>query len=533
MQNILFLKAQYTSVFDLRTILFLFVAVIFYSYVKNKKLRKKKALIGYLFLCFVATVGHALNIRYKIQWFIPLELRYNVLEDLYMQARKPSLQPNVSRETLQLLANEFAVAHSEKLSTAQLRDKILFPKLKDLALNKSSISDSLLMDISEKINQLSDSEQKPLILVYLVESLRAIDIGYLQGRAKSLTPNFDQLAEKGVYFSNAWSASFVTRSGQEAVFCSYLSSVNHSLMQEHPELDYPCIMSGQSDWFTFWIHGGEKKFDNQAVFWQKQKISLLLDNTFFPESIPKGSWGFHDKKVIETGLDEVIPQVESGEKDLYLGMILSMTNHIPWDEPSDFDRSYMKTLARSRVHPSEVTVQYTDQSLATLTNKLKENHLWSSTVLVVLGDHGIIAPSLYSEVKTPHKFIQQSRIPILLSGGVVEDSLLKLGQINLEVSQPVSQIDVGAFLAYISAGNDEYIMGEPLLKTQRARPVIVDFGDEIFLPEVNKVFSKDELLSVLEQPMVNKNNLTAAYYLTFLQELNLWLYRGQLPTNKD
>ena len=421
-----------------------------------------------------AIIAHGLHNRYKIQWLVPETLQYNLFEGLIISLYTERKVAPLSPDEMRLLTESYLKSKKDDRTPAS--------RLANLHLqqHRPPLSGPLA-HLPARIQQASELGKKPLILLYLMESFRYYDAGIYGDPDASLTPAFDRLAAGGILFHNAWSVSNVTRGGQEAVWCGYLSAAGRSAMREGYHLPTRCIPSYRQSGLSFWMHGGDGHFDSQEWFWKEQGVHLTRSRRSLSDHLPRTGWGVGDLSLALKAAP-LIQELRSGTKEKILtGMILTVTNHIPWELPDDAPPQVLNAPFPGR-HLSEKTVYYADYALGRFVDLLKDLGLWKWTVMIIAGDHGIKVPALnpaFSEV-SPHAL--GARIGLLVSGGMAESTLLASDKPNHQY-QYCSQADIAGFIADLLQIRDFPSMGEGLFNTHRLKPILADFGHEIFFPE--------------------------------------------------
>lgn len=168
-----------------------------------KSLKKKKRKISLLMatILVAATIGHSVNIHWRVNWFIIEPLQTNYLETLYSNWRK---KPQIKR-----LSEDETKAFSEATGQKSL-----------LYAAESRQQNQFIEVIRQELVRRSRPGRPVIVGVILVESLREADTGPRPSDQLSLTPAIDSLQERGVKFTNFYSSGPVTRGGQESVWCS-------------------------------------------------------------------------------------------------------------------------------------------------------------------------------------------------------------------------------------------------------------------------------------------------------------------------
>lgn len=478
-----FIAAQMSSLFTLDVILLVCLGsflIYLVNFLKFETPSLKFLLIG----SAIALGLHVLHIKYKVQWFVHENLQLNVVENIVIKYMNQIFIYSLSEGELSLLKAKYSEYFSKESVS---------PKL--------ATTDDITDKIRTQWEKLVRDGEKPLFLFLLMEGQREIDRP-LYG------PELTSLSARGILFEHLYSTGTVTRGGQEAVFCGYPGSMKSSTMRNHPEIRLACIPK-LVDQSGFWIHGGMGLFDAQRIFWEKQGIKNLISQEDFSEEIPMTPWGISDLSLMKY----VVPKIQhltQENKNFSYGLVLTITNHVPWVLPSDAPQ-YLNDRLKVDPFPALTTSSYADLSIAKLVEALKAADIWRKIILVISGDHGHDTPS----EQTSSREERLTRVVGVISGGIVEQSVQPT-----VISTPVSQKDLGFFAAQLLKVD----LKAPLAQSpfsKRHLPVFSDLGDAIYFPE-SKVTVK---LKDIEKVGSRKTSeeLFAAWYQNLIQEWSLSL----------
>ena len=462
------------------------------------------------FLFFIGISLHTLHNHCKVQWFIPEGLQYNFIEGVVSRVIKTVNIPSLSQYDLSLLKDHYGKKTKQKndLSSFLLREQ------------KDKLQANLLpigKQLESNFSRLKLSGEKPLIIVYLMESARYYDMGAYGNMAESLSPQFDALTKNGILFHQIWSVSNVTRGGQEAVWCGYLSAIDRSLMKERQDIDYKCITDFPESGASFWHHGGEGRFDNQQWFWDKHRVQSTLSLSQLPEKLPKTGWGTGDLSLAHYSAKAIQSLSKTTHEDVITGMVLTVSNHIPWDIPSDAPTQKMNSFNFNGRHPSEKTVYYADFALGAFVSELKQSSLWEKSILIVTGDHGIRTTPLNPQFNNIPPDELNSRVPLLITGGITEHTARSFTKKDKQIYLARSQADIANFIAQLLGINGFKSMGEPLFAINRVTPIFSDLGTSVYFPVSQSSLSKRQLDTTSNTKVPQEQQLFYISLLHFLE----------------
>lgn len=474
---------------------------------------------GAIFAAVLVTlvILHNRNIHWRVQWFIPENLQVNLLEKLFTQLSKSKAIEPVSAAERERLLTLLRLPHGAQDFAGLMR------KVKENPAGP-------LHPISEKIHEhwqaSLTSQRKPLLAVVLLESLRPAETGYFAPGSPSLTPTLDKLAASSIVFTNAYSTGSVTRGGQEAVLCGHISSRDTSLMRYDAVAPIRCLSDllqkplpegGQVE--TFWHHGGNGLFDNQLSFWRKHGMQRIMTQDDFVKDAPQTSWGVGDITFLQKSAQELKERRETTSAAAQFGMLLTVSNHIPWDLPRDVIPWAMPAEAK---HLSYRTTAYTDHALRLFMDKLKADGLWDDALLIFASDHGNQVPAyqdIYPDRPTAVARLQ-SHINFIIAGGLAEKALRDLKLTSLRRDGLVSQVDISQFLADTLGLKDFSSMGENPFHDRRHLPVLSRLEQHLFDPQSQTLIDPSAWQSRPDEASTQEKERNLLFYRSYIDYIS-------------
>lgn len=199
------------------------------------------------------------------------------------------------------------------------------------------------------------SGAQPLLVAVLMESLRPSETGYATPERPSLTPRLDALAKTGIVFTRAYSVGSVTRAGQEAALCGYLSGRDTSLMRGLVTAKTTCLTDvlatrSPAKVTSFWLHGGDARFDGQVDFWKRHGVTTLMTGADFDAAAARTDWGIGDQTFFTAAAAHLLALKRGTSASAHVGIALSISNHIPWVVPADAPPTFRAPTGEA--HPS-------------------------------------------------------------------------------------------------------------------------------------------------------------------------------------
>jgi len=286
-------------------------------------------------------------------------------------------------------------------------------------------------------------------------------------------------------------------------------------MRNFDALPYRCITDELGDDVAakFWYHGGDGRFDGQEAFWLRHNIVDVMTMNSFPKETARTGWGVGDFSFFKEAAKKIQSMSQQPAK-FFVGMLLSVTNHIPWHLPKDAD------VESEADEPWLLTTSYSDQSVGALVEDLKRSNTWSSTLLIVLSDHGNKTKpysDLYLDSRNSNQLLQ-SHINLIMSGGIAEAALTNINSSSIVFDHVVSQADVAATLADLVELQDFLTMGKNLFDQGSDYPIMSQTEEGIYLPILDEFIPYSELNSKLT-PSDAPNWLYKFHYKAALEYL--------------
>lgn len=482
--------------------------------------------MGWLAMMVLMLLLHNRNLHYRVQWFIPDKLQVNPLERLYLEAARAKLPRRLTEEDLRELEGGHdgtAIGDDQTEHFHRLWRLSTTPPPSDTDMHPVAVS--MKKGFASRLRE----GRKPLLLIVLMESLRPSETGLFSHSRPSLTPHLDAFATDGIAFFNAFSTGVVTRGAQEAAFCGYLGSRDTSLMRGSVPFSLPCLSAhlqkSEQRGEYLWLHGGEGRFDSQLDFWRRQGVGQTLDVSDFPDDAPRTGWGVGDLTFLRESFARIARLHEETKADYLLGMLLTVSNHIPWQLPGDADG-----LARfpSYDHPSYLTTQYADLAFGELVARLKTSGLWRDTVIIVGSDHGNTVPaylSLYRESPRIETSLLKAHVNLAVGGGIVDEALRDQHLERLTITQTTSQAGIASFLAYLIGIDGTRFMADALFSSSPKLPVLADVEDGIFNATTKRLYAYDDVLRGDLHGYSPDDRRAALHYRAFLTLISEVVHR--------
>lgn len=299
----------------------------------------------------------------------------------------------------------------------------------------------------------------PNILVVILEGFGAVFVGSL-GAKGNITPNFDRLAEKGVFFTNCYANSYRTDRGVVSTLSGYPAFPVVSVMKLPAESrNLPSIARSLSreGYSTDFLYGGDINFTNMQSYLRSTGYAAITGDTHFSMKQRRThAWGVTDHIMFDYLFNEL--EKRAGRSAPWHTAFLTLASHEPWVVP--YDRIQGDKMANA--------MAYLDDCIGRFIAKLEKSRLWRNTLVILLPDHGKGYPAGLTEASP-----QRSRIPMLWLGGAVRGPR--------RVGTLCSQSDLAAtLLGQLGINHDEFRFSRDVLSDTYTYPTAFHTFDNGF-----------------------------------------------------
>ena len=322
-----------------------------------------------------------------------------------------------------------------------------------------------------------DSSKPKLNVVILMEESFGSEFWGCLGRAKSLTPEMDNLAtNEGILFTNIYASGNRTVRGFEGVLSSFPPLPGDSIVKRDHSDNVESIarVLKRDGYNSIFFYGGRGMFDSMKSYALNNGWDRFLEhnppfNDDFPHPNFSTIWGVSDEEVFARAIKEFRALNETGKP--FLGTVMSVSNHKPYTYPTGrIAEEPLPRASRNKV------VKYSDWCLGQFFQAAKKEAFWTNTIFVVVADHGA---RVYGSQTIP---IFSYEIPLVILGPAVVKSPTRVGQLgcSLDVAPTV--------LGLLGRPYDTLFFGRDLLKEQPAEGrVFINHNRDIGVMEHNRL----------------------------------------------
>ena len=259
--------------------------------------------------------------------------------------------------------------------------------------------------------------ERPNIVFWLIEGLRAEEVGAYGGTIPNLTPNFDRLAPQSVFFKRAYSVGSFTPEGELAMWYGVQASPYELLIRTRPAVKLYGLPEqlAKDGYDLLWMHPSQAEMYLSTRFYL-QRGFRVVDGRDFAPSLASTNWGYSDRALAKTFVSTMNRMPEP-----FAAMAVTVSNHHPFEVPDDavtrldmpidhpkvgyrdFVRGFQvgeHTLAR--LH----SIHYADEALGYLLSEASKQPWFKNTIFIIAGDHGAPTQPYGRKIENLHDYLE-------------------------------------------------------------------------------------------------------------------------------
>ena len=294
----------------------------------------------------------------------------------------------------------------------------------------------------------------PNIILILLEGCGG-EFTEIAGRT-DITPNLNQLAKEGIYFTNCYGNTWRTDRGTVCTWSGYPSFPTMSVMKiPAKSRTMPNIaktLAEERGYTTSFLYGGDINFTNMRSYLVTGGFQTLKWKKDYTSDEQKSAqWGVRDDITFES-----LYKMATTQQQPFLIGHLTLSSHQPWDVP---------------IHQLDDEVfnafYYLDQCIGRFIGKLRQTPVWKSTLVILLPDHGIP----YQNIHEGGKLV--NHIPMIWVGGAVKEPR--------RIEQVCNQTDLPAtLLGQLGLAHKQFAFSRDVLSTSYNKPFAINTYDDGF-----------------------------------------------------
>lgn len=282
----------------------------------------------------------------------------------------------------------------------------------NLAFLRSSeeTSVSSIMPTMRKFKQPNELAAPKNVVIVICESFSATLTGVIGQDERSYSPYFDSICKEGVLFTHCFSNGPRTQHGLVSVLSGFPSVIGSSLIRRRETNAFFTIADAlrPEGYETNFIHGGDVNYDDMDDYLKQGNFQHIYGVDDFDNWRFKNDWGVCDEDLFDFAFHKI-----SEAQKPHLTVILTMSNHLPFDIPPYYAESHPEVLD---FQDSKASYYYADYAFGTFMDKMKTLPDYENTLILRIADHG----EVYSQAD--HQF-RLFHIPALLLNGSRHDTV--------------------------------------------------------------------------------------------------------------
>ena len=364
----------------IKIILFFIVVYIIFNWL-HKKIFKK----------FLKSV--VINSNLSIKWLIASLIFFASLSFLYYgpplwtisEFSSSSVLNQASMNGVYCLIKSF---HQKIIYKTDLPSYNYFEKEIAFQIVKKNIvnnNDSLIKNdfiFLRQFKQNSDSNfAKKNIVIIIMESFGSKYIGCLNNGV-GFSQSFDSISKNGILFTNFIANGPRTQNGVISTISGFPSILGVNIQRRKGLYEFQTLgnILLSKGYNTNFIHNGRASYDDLDKFMRQGGFLNQIDVKDFKTWQMKNEWGVSDEDLYEKALQ----YIWANNNVPTLSVILTMTNHAPYELPVEFKMHHSEI---NKMSEQQAAFYYSDYALGKFIRKCSKNKNYMNTVFYILADH--------------------------------------------------------------------------------------------------------------------------------------------------
>jgi len=225
------------------------------------------------------------------------------------------------------------------------------------------------------------------VVLVAMESIGAAAVGPLGGDER-LMPNFNRLADEGLFFEQCYSVGHRTQRGIAGIVSSYPDLPNESVTTDDRTTNRFSTLArilNDRGYASMFIYGGPALRDHRQTFLGSNGFNRLICENDLPVRTFHTFLGYSDGDLFQSA-HEVF---ESQPRDKpFFALLLTLSYHTPFKVPEfqaadawDPDEPGQPSAAEARA------IQYTDHAIGEFMRQARKSSYYDRTIFVFVADH--------------------------------------------------------------------------------------------------------------------------------------------------
>ncbi|HMF96667.1 MAG TPA: sulfatase-like hydrolase/transferase [Vicinamibacterales bacterium] len=294
---------------------------------------------------------------------------------------------------------------------------------------------------------------RPDIVVVMVESLRAEELGFITGREESVTPSLDALAVHSAVFTSYLSNAFPSAPSVLSFHASAWPHRRKEIVTDFSRTQFDSLPERLRDlgYDTIYV-GADPHFDNQDR-WLRRWYAGVSD------LVASGSEAT-DRAIVARAMAEIERHDAAATSKPLFAFVSTYSTHYPFRLPADAGEPEAPESAGLGVRYRQV-LHYSDRQIGALLRMLALRTRHPQTVTIVVGDH-----SFYTNLRKTSGLPENDNqwTPLIVNQGNVAAATQR-------IAEPASHVDVlPTILAIVGDDRPTAAVGTDLFGPSRSAP---------------------------------------------------------------
>ncbi len=219
------------------------------------------------------------------------------------------------------------------------------------------------------------------VVVISSESFGA-EFSKLYGSSRDWTPEFDRLAQQGVWFRHMYASGTRTVRGLEAIATSLPPIPSVSVLRRPGNegiANWGSVMREQG-YTTSFLYGGYGYFDNMNYFFGHNGFEVRDRDAIGKPVRFENIWGVADEDLFDSALGYFDEQARAGRP--FFSIIMTTSNH----KPFTFREGVPGVLPKGGGRESGV--RYADYAQGYFIREARKHPWFDDTIFIIVADHG-------------------------------------------------------------------------------------------------------------------------------------------------
>lgn len=236
------------------------------------------------------------------------------------------------------------------------------------------------------------------VILILMESMSANQIGVYNPDKKSKTPFLDSIAQNSLFYKNTYSAGIHTHNGIFSTLCALPTLWTDKPMTYNAEIEYSGLTDvlKQNNYQTVFFLTHDYIFDNMAGFLSNIGFDKIYHRENYPDDYKINCWGkgVPDHYMFEYSIERLDSMAAKNKP--FFTTYITISTHEPHAIPdyADFKPTFKKM--------EDAIYEYADWSLKNFMDKISKKKWFNNTVFVFIADHGQIFDPVYEAPLSYH-----------------------------------------------------------------------------------------------------------------------------------